>query len=277
MGMFDWIRKIVSARKPGGIDAEEQLRQRRRANGLDPVVSDDEKSDLLYALRRGDRESVRNLLERGMPMHDAYVVRYEKDWHDDLGPGLRRGVYGSPLSFVVEDCPDLSADDRVAMAKLLIEHGADPRRPSYENCNSLVVGAAREPQLLAYLVSQGADLHHVNSDDMVPAQTLARRAAHSQTPDLSPLVNLIEAGADINRGAPDGLTPVASVSAIERPQAAAVVKQMVELGADVHLKNAYGNSAMDVATPDCRAMIHALAAKAELERLLAPLTPHRPG
>jgi ankyrin repeat protein len=111
----------------------------------------------------------------------------------------------------------------VAVAKLLVQRGADVNKRESFREQSAVMWAAAEnhPEMVAFLVSKGADLTvRAHTNDWETQITSEPRVQYRPTGGLTPLLyaaragcldcvkSMVEAGADVDRPNPDGMTPM---------------------------------------------------------------------
>ena len=155
-------------------------------------------SPLAEAVRVANVEMVGMLLEVGA---DANVAN--ADWQTALMLAARTG--------------------NVAVAKLLAEHGAEiNRREQYRNQSAVMWAAAEgHAEMVAFLVSKKADLTvralandwetQISSEPRVqyrPAGGLTPLLYAARAGCLGCVTSMVEAGADVNRPNPDGMTPM---------------------------------------------------------------------
>ena len=88
------------------------------------------------------------------------------------------------------------------------------------------------------LLEQGVPVDFIDNGRFnETALQIAGRHGHLETVEL-----LLAAGANVNHEDHDGFSPVTSAA---RPKQWAVVKKLIEHGADAHVKDGYGMSAAD--------------------------------
>ena len=111
----------------------------------------------------------------------------------------------------------------VAVAKLLVQRGADVNKRESFREQSAVMWAAAEnhPEMVAFLVAKGADLSvRAHSNDWATRITSEPRVQYRPAGRLTPLLyaaragcldcvkTMLDAGADPDRPNPDGMTPM---------------------------------------------------------------------
>lgn len=154
------------------------------------------------------------------------------------------------------------------ISSLLIESGAEVKSWPAGCVPPLVGGvfavpphsvASGEPHLkvVNLLLEKGAPL---DCEDTSGATALMAAATRSN----EPLVNLfLDRGADVNHRAKDGRTPLLCVARYarfaraesEHQLALRIVKRLIEAGADVHAKNADGETAFDIASKSDKPLV----------------------
>lgn len=145
------------------------------------------------------------------------------------------------------------------VAELLVRHGADVNaREAWRGQTALMWAAdERFPELTAFLIEHGADVHRRANANEWPTQiTEEPRAQYRPTGGLTPLLYaarsgctrcvaaILDAGADIDRPNPDGVTPL--MAAIDN-FAFDTAKLLLERGANPHSWDWWGRTALYVA------------------------------
>ena len=167
--------------------------------------------------------------------------------------------------------PDLSNDDgqtplmlaartgNMEIARLLVEHGAEiDAREDWRQQTALMWAAAnRQAEMTRFLIDQGAQVDiRARTFDWPSQITAEPRAQYRPTGGLTPLLYaartgcidcmaaIVDAGADINRPNPDGITPLMVAIDNYRFDSAA---WLLEQGANPHLWDWWGRTALYVA------------------------------
>jgi ankyrin repeat protein len=147
----------------------------------------------------------------------------------------------------------------VAVAELLVKHGADVNLRERFKDQSAVMWAAGEnhPEMVAFLVSKGADLSiRARSADWPTQISNEPRVQYRPTGGLTPLLyaaragclgcvtTMVDAGADVDRPNPDGMTPIMMALDNAYP---AVAKYLLDHGANPHTWDWWGRTPLYVA------------------------------
>jgi len=147
----------------------------------------------------------------------------------------------------------------VAVARLLVERGADVNRRERFHDQSAVMWAAAEGHagMVAFLVSKGADLSiRARSTDWPTQITNEPRVQYRPTGGLTPLLYaaragclgcvkaMLDAGADVDRPNPDGMTPMMMALDNGYP---GVARYLLERGANPHTWDWWGRTPLYVA------------------------------
>jgi len=147
----------------------------------------------------------------------------------------------------------------VAVAKLLVEHGADVNRRETYRDQSAVMWAAAEghADMVAFLVSKRADLTvRALANDWETQISSEPRVQYRPTGGLTPLLYaaragclgcvtaMVEAGVDVDRPNPDGMTPMMMALDNGSP---AVARYLLDHGANPHPWDWWGRTALYVA------------------------------
>jgi len=147
----------------------------------------------------------------------------------------------------------------VAVAKLLVQHGADVNRREGYREQSAVMWAAGQghADMVAFLVSQKADLSiRAESNEWMTQITSEPRVLYRPTGGLTPLLyaaragclacvtSMVQAGADVDRPNPDGMTPMMMALDNGYPD---VARYLLERGANPHTWDWWGRTPLYVA------------------------------
>jgi len=147
----------------------------------------------------------------------------------------------------------------VAVARLLVEHGADVNARERFHGQSAVMWAAAEghAEMVAFLVSKQADLKvRANANDWPTQITNEPRVQYRPTGGLTPLLyasragclacvrTMVDAGADVDRPNPDGMTPM--MMALDNG-APAVAHFLLTRGANPHVWDWWGRTPLYIA------------------------------
>lgn len=145
------------------------------------------------------------------------------------------------------------------VARMLLDHGADVNAiETFRGQNALMWAAAEaHPALVELLLSKGADVNVRAAHDDWPRQmTSEPRAQYRATGGLTALlyatrsgclacaVQLVEAGADVDRPNPDGITPL--INALDNKNFD-IAMYLIDAGANVHAWDMYGRTPLYVA------------------------------
>jgi len=198
------------------------------------VVNDYGSSPLAEAVNVANPELVRMLLEAGA---DANVAN--GDGQTPLMLAARTG--------------------NLAVAELLVEFGADVNRRETYREQSAVMWAASQghAEMVRFLVSRGADLSIRAVATDWPSQISSEpRVQYRPSGGLTPLlyaaragcldcvVAMVEAGADVDRPNPDGITPMMVALDNEYPE---VAQYLLDRGANPHTWDWWGRTPLYVA------------------------------
>src|SRR5262245_25180830 len=147
----------------------------------------------------------------------------------------------------------------VAVAKLLVQHGADVnKRESYRDQSALMWAAAQgHADMVAFLVSQKADLTVTAKDNEWMTQISSEpRVQYRPTGGLTPLLyaaragclacvtSIVQGGADVDRPDPDGMTPMMMALDNGSP---AVAHYLLGRGANPHTWDWWGRTPLYIA------------------------------
>ena len=147
----------------------------------------------------------------------------------------------------------------VAVGKLLVEHGADVnRREQYRNQSAVMWAAAEgHAEMVAFLVSKKADLTvraltndwetQISSEPRVqyrPAGGLTPLLYAARSGCLGCVTSMVEAGVDVDRPNPDGMTPMMMALDNGYPQ---VAQYLLDHGANPHTWDWWGRTPLYVA------------------------------
>ena len=211
----------------------------------------DGRSPLLHAIRSGQREAARFLLENGADIHlatwDNETPLMYAAQHGDLEMTrdlVRRGV--NPIAGSVKGGTALflaARSGHLDVVSYLLETGMDvDLRPSREgrSAGTALVGAAHEGHIdvVRLLLSKGANLEATTWQ----GETSLILSCYGNHPELTAL--LIEAGA--NLGAMNAYGWSAIMMGAQNGSRESI-KLLIEAGADVNAVNNYGYTALAVA------------------------------
>ena len=147
----------------------------------------------------------------------------------------------------------------VSVAKLLVQHGADVNRREGYRDQSAVMWAAAEghAEMVAFLVSKRADLSvRARANDWETQISSEPRVQYRPTGGLTPLLYaaragclgcvsaMVDAGADVDRPNPDGMTPMIMALDNGYPN---VARYLLDHGANPHTWDWWGRTALYVA------------------------------
>jgi len=222
---------------------------------------------LHWAIYRVDRELVGTLLKKGAnvnianrygasPLTEAVRVA------DAMLVGMLLEV-GADANTANEDGQSAlmlaARTGSVAVARLLVERGANVNTRERFRDQSAVMWAAAEnhADMVAFLVSKGADLSvRAKAIDWLSQITNEPRVQYRPTGGLTPLLYaaragclgcvkaMVEAGADIDRPNPDGMTPM--IMALDNGYPA-VARYLLDRGANPHTWDWWGRTPLYVA------------------------------
>jgi uncharacterized protein len=186
---------------------------------------------LHWAVYRVDRELVAALLKKGARAHVvnkygasplAEAVRIAN--LEMTGMLLEAGADANVANEDGQTALMLAArTGNVGVARLLVQHGADVnKRESYRDQSAVMWAAAQgHADMVAFLVSQKADLTVQAQDNEWMTQISSEpRVQYRPTGGLTPLLyaaragclgcvtSMVQAGADVDRPNPDGMTPM---------------------------------------------------------------------
>ena len=194
-------------------------------------VQPDGTTPLQWAVYRVDRELVATLLKKGArpnavnkygasPLTEAVRVANA----EMVGMLIEVGADVNVANEDGQDALMLAArTGNVAVAKLLVEHGADVNRREHYRNQSAVMWAAAEghADMVAFLVSKRADLTvRALANDWETQISSEPRVQYRPTGGLTPLLYaaragclacvsaMVDAGVDVDRPNPDGMTPM---------------------------------------------------------------------
>jgi ankyrin repeat protein len=222
---------------------------------------------LHWATYRVDRELVEALLKKGArarvinrygasPLGEAVRVANP----DLVGMLLKAGADANVANEDGQTALMLAARaGNVVVAQLLIQNGADVNRRESFRDQSAVMWAAGEghADMVAFLVSKGADLSmRARATDWSSQITNEPRVQYRPTGGLTPLLYaaragclgcvtaMLDAGADMDRPNPDGMTPMMMALDNGYP---AVARYLLERGANPHAWDWWGRTPLYVA------------------------------
>jgi ankyrin repeat protein len=222
---------------------------------------------LHWAVYRVDRELVATLLKKGAkpnvvnkygasPLAEAVRVANA----EMVGMLLEVGADVNVANEDGQDALMLAARaGNVAVAKLLVEHGADVNRREHYRNQSAVMWAAAEghADMVAFLVSKKADLTvRALANDWETQISSEPRVQYRPTGGLTPLLYaaragclscvsaMVEAGVDVDRPNPDGMTPMIMALDNGYPN---VARYLLDRGATPHTWDWWGRTPLYVA------------------------------
>jgi ankyrin repeat protein len=232
---------------------------------------------LHWAVYRVDRELVAALLKKGARAHVvnkygasplAEAVRIAN--LEMTGMLLEAGADANVANEDGQTALMLAArTGNVAVARLLVQHGADVnQRESYRDQSAVMWAAAQgHTDMVAFLVSQKADLTVQAQDNEWMTQISSEpRVQYRPTGGLTPLLyaaragclgcvtSMVQAGADVDRPNPDGMTPMMMALDNGYP---AVAHYLLDRGANPHTWDWWGRTPLYIAVtlrggPDSR-------------------------
>jgi len=222
---------------------------------------------LQWAVYRVDRELVDRLLKKGAkanvtnsygasPLHEAVRVADVAL----VGLLLEAGADANAANGDGQTALMLAArTGNVAVAGALVKAGADVNRREAFKEQSAVMWAAGEnhPEMVAFLVSKGADLSIRAKATDWPSQISSEpRVQYRPVGGLTPLLyaaragclacvqTMVQAGADVSRPNPDGMTPMIMALDNGYPE---VAQYLLTHGANPHVWDWWGRTALYVA------------------------------
>jgi len=238
------------------------------ASGADVnTAQPDGTTPLHWAAYRVDHELVQTLLKKGAradvvnrygasPLAEAARVADV----DIVGMLLETGADANATNEDGQTALMLAArTGSVAVAELLVKHGADVNRREHFKDQSAVMWAAGEnrPEMVAFLVSKGADLSvRAKSTDWPTQISNEPRVQYRPTGGLTPLLYaarsgclgcvkaMLDAGVDVDRPNPDGMTPMMMALDNGYP---VVAKYLFDHGANPHTWDWWGRTPLYVA------------------------------
>jgi uncharacterized protein len=222
---------------------------------------------LHWAVYRVDRELVATLLKKGAKPN--VVSKYGAS---PLAEAVRV-ANAEMVGMLVEVGADVNVanDDgqtalmlaartgNVAVAKLLVERGADVNRREHYRNQSAVMWAAAEghADMVAFLVSKKADLTvRALANDWETQISSEPRVQYRPTGGLTPLLyaarsgclgcvtSMVDAGVDVDRPNPDGMTPMMMALDNGYPK---VAQYLLDHGANPHTWDWWGRTPLYVA------------------------------
>jgi ankyrin repeat protein len=235
-----------------------------RAGGDVNALLEDGSTALLWAVHRVDHELARELLARGADP-DARNVLGATALCEAVSVGDAELVR---LLLAAGADANLGNDDNQTPLMLAARNGSLPlvqallkagarvnERETYREQTALMWAiAAGSPQVVDELIRKGAEVDvRAAANDWGNQITAEPRAQYRNTGGLTPLLfatrfgcvecakSLLDAGADINRPTPEGVTPL--MNAIDNNQYA-VANLLLDRGADPHLMDWWGRTAL---------------------------------
>lgn len=224
----------------------------------------DDSTALHWAAYEGDHERARELIRAGADVNAANrygsnAMQLAAEMADMAMLELLLDAGADPDSPNPEGQTALMLVARtgnVEAARLLVDHGADIHAiERFGEQNALMWAAARRhPEMVAYLIDQGADMNLASIDrDYKRHLTKEGRAKNLDRGGLTPLLYaarenclscvevLIENGADLDKPDPDGVSPL--VMAIINNNWD-IARALIEGGADVQQWDMFGHTAL---------------------------------
>jgi ankyrin repeat protein len=222
---------------------------------------------LQWATYRVDQELVQRLLKKGAkanvanrygasPLHEAVRVGNASL----VGLLLEAGADANAANEDGQTALMLAArTGNVAVAELLVRRGADVNRRERFKDQSAVMWAAGEnhPEMVAFLVSKGADLSiRARATDWPSQISTEPRVQYRPTGGLTPLLyaaragclacvkTMVDAGADVDRPNPDGMTPMMMALDNNAPE---VAQYLLDKGANPHTWDWWGRTPLYIA------------------------------
>ena len=222
---------------------------------------------LHWAVYRVDRELVAALLKKGARAHVvnkygasplAEAVRIAN--LEMTGMLLEAGADANVANEDGQTALMLAArTGNVGVARVLVQHGADVnKRESYRDQSAVMWAAAQgHADMVAFLVSQKADLTVQAQDNEWMTQISSEpRVQYRPTGGLTPLLyaarsgclgcvtSMVQAGADVDRPNPDGMTPMMMALDNGYP---AVAHYLLDRGANPHTWDWWGRTPLYIA------------------------------
>ncbi len=103
---------------------------------------------------------------------------------EGLDPNLSYDSGETPFNYAI------GFRNNIDMIQLMIRYGADPRRA--------LLHAVSDLELMKYLISLGADIHAINTDDNIGTIGDSVLLSHATTEDIELIQFLLDNGADVN-------------------------------------------------------------------------------
>ncbi|MDV7104871.1 ankyrin repeat domain-containing protein [Vibrio sp. TH_r3] len=191
---------------------------------------------LLLASRNGHTDIGKLLIEQGADINakDTAIIR-----------GYNRGQ--NALTMAIDN-------GHVAIAKLLIEKGIDVhKKDQYQNTALSMASDKNEAELVKMLVEHGAGyLTRFSFSD-----SDAKLIRSARKGDLAGIMIALSAGADINSESSAGQTALIEAfegvfGQITEQKYLAVIKALIENGADIHARDNYGYTVLERASSNGR-------------------------
>ncbi|MBP3751085.1 MAG: ankyrin repeat domain-containing protein, partial [Pyramidobacter sp.] len=141
----------------------------------------------------------------------------------------------------------------VQTVKELYAAGAEVMRPRRGRDLPLHFAARNDtgsaPQIIRFLLDSRAEVDCRNGGGWTPLMTAAQFSSHPET-----LKALLDAGAQVNARKNDGMNAVMVAVSNASPQANAIVKMLIDAGADLETTDGRGRTAFEVAARSGRSL-----------------------
>lgn len=226
------------------------------------IVPPVEDPEIVTAVRSGDLVKVKSLINHGTDVNAVSRVMRQNDDYKEIGlfsaPILHIAIqkkYDEIADFLIDKGAKVDMTDAKGKTPLflavstnnykivqkLVSKGTDVNQPELEY-GSTPLEQATDVQIVNFLLSKKADPNHISNYGSV-----MHAHAHDKTPDI--LKSLIAHGGKINLAGYEGNTPLQQILNDDYSKEITVdqVKNLVQLGADLKIKNDRGFTAYDIA------------------------------